>query len=68
MKKFVLSGGREADESGRGTGELLDGGGVEDADEFEKLARCVAERIACGEVDIGAWGGEADVEGVDRLA
>ena len=38
---------------------------MDDWDELEKLARCAVERIAWGEVDMGAWGGEADVEGVD---
>ena len=68
MKKLVLRGGRDAEDSGRGTGELLEGGGVDDCDEFEKLARWVPERMACGDADMGAWGGELDVEGVDVLA
>ena len=47
--------GRDVDESARGTGDALEGGGVDDWE--EELCRRV-------EADKGAWGGEEE-EGVE---
>lgn len=59
--------GRDEVESERGVGGALDGDGVGECEDMEEGGRLEDDiaRPAWGEEEMGAWGGEAEVEGVD---
>ena len=59
--------GRDEVESERGAGGALDGDGVGECEDMEEGGRLEDDiaRPAWGEEETGAWGGDAEVEGVD---